>query len=229
MKQINLYQAEFRPPNVLLPARKMALSGGVFIAGLLALYFWNGWQLRQLQLQVGQVVQRAEAVTRQVLASTPAASQAAPELLQQAESLEAKVRSLQRAQEAIASGAVGSKAGYSAQFLALARAVGSSATPGAWLTGVKLFDSGQAMDLRGRTLGGAETARLIGNLRKEPLFVGLSFAALQVNPPLPKFGEETPVQAADQPPRYLEFSLNARLQEASGQKAAQALVTRNAP
>lgn len=220
MKQINLYQAEFRPPNVLLPAHKMAWSGGVFIVGLLALYFWNGWQLRQLQQQVGLVVQHAEAVNRQVQGSTPGAAQASPELLRQAETLEAQVRSLQQAQDAIASGAVGSEAGYAAQFQALARAVGNSASPGAWLTGVTLFDNGHAMDLRGRTLGGAETAHLISNLRREPLFVGLSFAALQVMPPPPKVGEAATAQPVSPPPppRYLEFSLNARLQEQAEQK-----------
>lgn len=222
MKQINLYQAEFRPPNVLLPARKMALSGGVFIAGLLALYFWNGWQLRQLQQQVGHVAQRAEAVTRQVQASAPGVSPVSPDLLRQTETLEAQVRALQQAQDAIASGAVGSESGYAAQFQALARAVGSRASPGAWLTGVTLFDDGRAMDLRGRTLGGAETARLISNLRREPLFVGMSFATLQVSPPQPKAGEATPVQAVVPalPPRYLEFALNARLQEQPVPKVA---------
>lgn len=222
MKQINLYQAEFRPPNVLLPARKMALSGGVFIAGLLALYFWNGWQLRQLQQQVGHVVQRAEAVTRQVQASAPGVSPTSPDVLHQTETLEAQVRALQQAQDAIASGAIGAESGYAKQFQALARAVGNSASPGAWLTGVTLFDNGRAMDLRGRTLGGAEAARLISNLRREPLFVGMSFATLQVSPPLPKAGEATPAQAVAPalPPRYLEFSLNARLQEKPGLKVA---------
>jgi hypothetical protein len=212
IKQINLYQAAFRPPSVVLPANKLLISGGVFIAGLLALYFWNGWQLRQLQQQVTQVVQRAAAVSSQVQASAPGARQADPGVAIEAATLEARINSLQLAQEAIASGELGSETGYAAQFQALARAVGDSATGGAWLTGATLYDSGRAMDLRGRALSGDAAARLIGNLRREPLFVGMSFAGLQVGPPAQDAEANETNQATAKPakPPYLVFSLDAR-------------------
>ena len=223
MKQINLYQSEFRPPKILLPARALALSGVVFLVGLLALYAWGGWQLNRLRGQVEQVVQRADAVSRQVQAHAPGARQADPTLAAEAQVLEARVRALQHAQDAIASGELGAEIGYSAQFRALARAVGNPASPGAWLTGITLSDSGRAMDLRGRALTGADPARLIANLRREPLFVGLSFAGLEVVTPQPKKtaqpeGQEVSKSLAA--PRFLEFSLNARLSEPAADAAA---------
>lgn len=209
MKQINLYQAAFRPPSVVLPARKMLLSGAVFVFGLLLLYVWNNWQLRLLHDQVEQITRRAEAVMRQVDASAPGSTQSNPAVAAEAQKLEARIRALQLAQEAIANGEVGSETGYAAQFRSLARAAGNHSSPGAWLTGVALYDNGRALDLQGRTLSGAATADLIGNLRREPLFVGLSFAGLQVGAPEEKSGQST---AADngKPPRYLVFTLNAR-------------------
>lgn len=235
MKQINLYQSEFRPPKVILPAHALVFSGGVFLVGLLALYAWESWQLHQLKQQVAQVVQRADSVTRQVQANAPGARQADPSVAAEAQTLEARVRALQLAQDAIASGALGSETGYSAQFRALARAVGNPASPGAWLTRVTLSDSGRALDLQGRALTGAAAARLIANLRREPLFVGLSFAGLDVHTPKTE-GEVSggalgaaltqPVAKAGRspeartPPRFLAFSLNARLSESAAKPIA---------
>ncbi len=216
MKQINLYQAEFRPPKIVLPARTLALSGGALLLGMLALYAWNGWQLRQLRGQVEQVVQRAEAVTRQVQATAMGTRQVDPAVAAEAQTLETRVRALQLAQDAIASGELGAETGYAAQFSALARAVNTAASPGAWLTGVTIADSGRALDLHGRALTGADAARLIANLRREPLFVGLSFAGLEVGAPAQH--EAAPAgpaaaSAGKAAPRFLEFSLSAHLAE----------------
>lgn len=219
MKQINLYQSEFRPPKVVLPARALALSGGVFLLGLFALYAWDGWQLRQLQVQVDQAVQRADAVTRQVQAGALGVRAADPAVAAEAQALEARVRALQRAQDAIASGELGAETGYSAQFRALAR----TGAAGAWLTGVTISDRGRAMDLQGRALTGADSARLISNLRREPLFVGLSFAGLEVGAPeVDAATAEEAASARAQAPHFLAFSLSARLAEpaASGPAVA---------
>jgi hypothetical protein len=228
MKQINLYQSEFRPPKILLPARSLAISGVVFIAGLLALSAWERWQLSQLQVEVEQITQRAVTVTRQLQAHAPGARQADPKLLLDAQALEQQARALKQAQDAINSGEVGAETGYSAQFRALARAT----SPGAWLTGVIVSDSGRALDLHGRALTGAAPARLIARLRGEPLLVGLSFAGLEVHQPkedASDAGATPPAHAASPlrtpprtPPSFLEFSLNARLTEsATGPTAGQ--------
>jgi len=208
MKQINLYQAEFRPPRVVLQARSLALSGVMFLLGLLALYGWESLKLKQLQVQVSQVEQRANAVTRQIEASVVGAQVSYAGLVNEARSLEARAHALKLAQDAVASGELGSEIGYSAYFLALARTV---RTQGAWLTGVTVAESGRALSLRGRALSGADAARLVADLRRDPVFAGLSFSGLTVAPPEtnPKRGDEPTEQAAETP-RFLIFALNAR-------------------
>ena len=208
MKQINLYQAEFRPPKVLLPARSLAMSGGVFLLGLLALYGWESWNLKQLQVQVRQVETHANAVTRQIEASAVGKPGSDTALVRETQSLESQLRALKLAQDAVASGELGSETGYSAYFLALARTV---RTTGAWLTGVTVDESGRALSLQGRTLSGADAARLVADLRRDPVFVGLSFSGLTVATPeaSPKRGEE-PVKHTAATPRFLIFTLNAR-------------------
>ncbi len=214
MKRINLYQAEFRPPRIALPARSIGIAGIAFLAGLIALYVWGNWQLAQLKGQVSQIVQRADAVTRQLAASAPENSANLDQTSSEAASLETRARLLQQAEEAISSGALGSETGYTAQFRALSRALGNTASGGAWLTRVTFHTGGHGMDLQGRALTGDAAAHLIGNLRREPLFVGLSFAGLKIGPPAtePGQGEPHPASNVVAAPRFLEFSLHARAQ-----------------
>jgi len=130
-----------------------------------------------------------------------------------------RARALKLAQDAVANGELGSETGYSAYFLALARTV---RTNGAWLTGVTVAESGRALSLQGRALNGAEAARLVADLRRDPVFVGLSFSGLTVAPPetSQKRGDEPAEQAAETP-RFLVFTLNARQSDQDNTAATQ--------
>lgn len=209
MKHINLYQAAFHPPKPFLPARKLLSGGALFLFGLLAVYAWDALRLAQLRQEVGQLAQRADHLEAQVNAGNVTA-RVDPNLLVEAQNLEVRLRNLQLAQEALAAGALGSTAGYSAQFRALARA----RVPGAWLTRVEIAERGHELNLRGRALTGEDSAGLIASLRREPLFVGLSFAGMTLDPPedKSKSGGSTPIAggAPPAPPRFLEFTLSAR-------------------
>jgi hypothetical protein len=220
MKYINLYQAAFHPPRTLLPARDLLAGGVLFLCGLLALYAWDAWRLVNLRREVSQLTVRAENLEARVKAGN-VVRQVDPKILAEAESLEARLRNLQRAQDALASGVLGSEAGYSTQFRALARA----RAPGAWLTQVEIGERGHEMALRGRALTGEDSARLIASLRRDPLFVGLSFAGLTLAPPEDKSKEAEAAHAPrPQPPRFLEFALSAHLNQ-----VPQAASARNAP
>jgi hypothetical protein len=231
MKYINLYQAEFRPPKIILPARLLAGISLLFLTGILAFYAWGNWQLKLLKQQVTVAVQRADAVSRQVAASAPGSRQADPNIAMDAASIEARVNALQVAQEAIAGGELGTETGYSTHFRALAR----TAVTGTWLTHITISNNGRAMDLQGNTLSGSDAARFIANLRSEPLFIGMSFAGLNIGP-LGSTAGSTPglAQTPDKSrssnkntatasalPAFLSFSLSGQLTDA-GTNAATA-------
>ena len=181
MIQINLYQAAFRPVRVVLPVRRLLAGSAVFLCALLLFYAWEAWRLTQLRREATQLTGQAlKLETRAHAGAVP--RQADPGVLRLAESTEARLRNLQRALDALASGALGSDVGYSRQFRALAR----SRVEGAWLTRVEIGAAGHEMNLRGGALSGEASARLIASLRAEPLFVGLSFAALTLGPPAEK-------------------------------------------
>lgn len=212
-KQINLYQAEFRPPRIVLPTRSLLLGVAAFTAGLLGLHAWDSWKLGLYQQEAQRMSERAERVERQLEQAARGGRQADPHVVAEAEALEARVHALQFAQEAMAGGELGSETGYAAQFLALSRAT----VPGAWLTRIEISNRGRAMNLEGRVLHGEDPARLIAALGRQPLFMGLSYAALNVQPPK---DEETPGDAQAKPAQargFLEFSLSAHV---PGAKAA---------
>jgi hypothetical protein len=48
MKYINLYQAEFRPPKIILPARMLAGISLLFLTGILAFYAWPVFNMRNM-------------------------------------------------------------------------------------------------------------------------------------------------------------------------------------
>lgn len=226
MKHINLYQAAFHPPRTILPARKLLAGGALFLCGLLALYAWDAWRLTQLRRDVRQLQDMATRLEARARAGG-GVRQADPRVQAEAESVEARLRNLQLAQDALAGGALGSETGYSAQFRALARA----RVPGAWLTRVEISERGHEMNLNGRALTGEDSARLIASLRREPLFVGLSFAGLTLATPEGKAkpvlsgveGEaaDTRASGSPPPPRFLEFALSARLNQVPPGASAQ--------
>jgi hypothetical protein len=209
-KQINLYQATFRPPQIVLPTQSLLLGVAVFAAGLLLLHAWDSWKFSLYRQDVDRMTAQSERMVQQLEQTARSGPQADPQVETEASALEARVRALQRAQEAIASGALGSASGYSAQFLGLSKAT----VPGAWLTRIEVSGQGREMNLEGRALQGEDPARLIAALGHQPLFVGLSYAALDVHPP----EEEKPGQAdgngkTGKDMDFLEFFLSAHLPE----------------
>lgn len=204
MKQINLYQAEFHPPRVILPVRHLVPIVVLALAVLVGMVAVANWRLHQVKTELEQIRHQDEEVEQQLAAIGTEKGQADAKLLAQISATEAKVHALSLAQDAIKGGELGSREGYSGQFRALARA----SVAGIWLTRVEVTDQGHAVDLFGRSLQGEAHARLLNALRREPLFVGLSYERLGVQP-----GEGAMMSQSEQPvaPRFLEFALTTRL------------------
>ena len=207
-KQINLYQAEFRPSKPPLPTRMLLVLAGLFAVLLVGAHLWDRTRLQAQRQAADQVTAQAEAAEQQLEAAAKAMRQADPHVLAEAEALEARAAALGQARDAVASGVLGSQAGYARHFQALAR----TTVPGAWLTRIDLTHSGREMGLAGRALKGDAPTRLIAALTRQPLFMGMNYAGLNVAPPQVKEGAENNVA-------YLEFSLQTRVPE--GQPATQ--------
>lgn len=202
-KHINLYQTEFRPVRVPLPTRSLASGVALFALGLVLLHAWDRWQLNAYRQQAERITRQADQIEQQLRVAVQPPQAADPQVITEAQTLEARIRALQIAQGAVGEGTLGSETGYSARFLALSRA----AVPGAWLTRVELNDGGRTMNLEGRALKGDAPAQLIAALGRQPLFAGLSYAGLDVHPPTAPDQGAKPAAA----PGYLEFTLSARL------------------
>lgn len=217
LRHINLYQAEFRPARVVFPARRMLAGLGLLLLGLLSLHGWGVWQNRELAAQVAQVNRQTEAVEARLASLGQARDPTAPDpaLTADIQRLEARLTALTRVEQALQSGAVGTPRGWSAQFEALARV----SVPGLWLTGVHLEGSAPDMTLRGRSLDGQAPARYIALLRRQPQFVGLEFAALEIAAPEAK-AEQPPGAAAPTVP-HLEFTLSGPARPGAAQPPTQ--------
>lgn len=204
MKGINLYQNEFRPPAVVLPAVLLLRLAALFILLLLLFHAWQRWDLTGLQTQEAALALQARQAQARADAVKAAARPANPALIREAETWEHRHEALQRAQRALEEGGAGSEKGYSDAFRALSRA----AVPGAWLVEADLQGSGGEMNLKGRALTGEDAARLVASLQRQPRFAGLRFAGLEMDSPPEKGAAD--LRAA---PRHLEFELKARLPE----------------
>ncbi|MEW6676831.1 MAG: hypothetical protein AB1421_02830 [Pseudomonadota bacterium] len=218
-KQINLYLAEFRPPQHILPTHALLFGAAIFAAGLAALHLWDVWRLGPYRQEADQAEARAALVERQLAQLTGEGTRADPAIIAEAESLEARILALRTAQDSIAAGALGSETGYAAHFQALSRA----RVPGAWLTRIEVAEAGKAMSLEGRALHGEDPARLIAMLGRQPMLAGLTYAGLEVQPPTPETASAGPApETASTPARtadYLEFTLAARLENPDAKPA----------
>jgi Tfp pilus assembly protein PilN len=227
-KQINLYQAEFRPVQVALPTASLLLGVTVFAAGLLLVHALDAWQFEKFRTEVDALSSQADQLEQRLASASQTMRQADPQIVAEAAQLENRIRALEQAHTAINSGEIGSVTGYAAQFSALKLAT----APGAWLTHIDISNRGHDMSLTGGALQGDAPANLIAALRRQPLFTGLTYAGLQVNPA--KSGNEDgalagqtvslngatanlpPSSASPGPaksPEYLVFTLAAQLPE----------------
>lgn len=231
-KQINLYQAEFRPVQVALPTASLLLGVTVFAAGLLLVHALDAWQFEKFRTEVDALSSQADQLEQRLAGASQNMRQADPQVVAEAAQLENRIRALEQAHTAINSGEIGSVTGYAAQFSALKLAT----APGAWLTHIDISNRGHDMSLTGGALQGDAPANLIAALRRQPLFTGLTYAGLQVSPF--KEGNEAGTSdaqagsAASRPalsgsagatqpsglpksPEYLVFTLTAQLPEST--------------
>jgi hypothetical protein len=213
-QQINLFNPIFLKQKKVLTAQAMALAIGVLLIGcaLMVMYgkhsvaaleteaFASGEQLRLKQARLAVVnVEFAPREKNAALEAQIAAS-------------DAELHAMQGVEGVLQKGELGNSAGYAETFRALAR----QSVSGMWLTGVTV--SGAELGVRGRTLDASLVPGYITRLKREPVMQGKSFATLDMGDGLPKKERVAAAVAAEaasaaSPPPYVEFSLQAKVQE----------------
>lgn len=198
-QQINLFNPVFLKQRkyfsvvTMLQALLLIVLGSVFFYG----YAW--YQVRQLAQQTQEMTKRYEAEQKRLVNFT---SEFSPQRAQQSlddelKALEAQAAAQEAVLNTLKSGAIGNTKGYSEYMRAFAR----QAVRGLWLTGFSINGDGAQMGLQGAVTSPQLLPVYIQRLKREPVMLGKSFAALQMKQPAP---------AADRPVTgYVEFSLQS--------------------
>ena len=174
--QINLYHPRYlkqREWLALGPVTALALA--VYL--LLAVAAGLTWRdASERQAVAAATAAQLKATKAQVVETTQAVAVRKPsaQLLTEAENAEAVLRRRESILRLLEGGAIGTTAGFSGHFRALAR----QAPEGLWLTGFSIAAGGGDICIAGSTLRAATVPDYIARLAREKAFQGRSFAAL---------------------------------------------------
>ena len=203
-QQINLFNPLFLRQEKYLSARTMAQALGLVLVGLGAFYAYAVWQTRGLKDLVARQERNVAAERARVIALGGGAGEGRLQALQNdAQRLEAEIRSRRALFEKLRSGAVGSEQGFSPFLAALSRRT----IPGVWLTGLTLADGGEDLYISGRVLEPELLPAYLRALNSEEVMRGRKVVSLRLTSS--SLAPAAPAQAATGPARFVEFSLSA--------------------
>jgi len=197
-QQVNLYQPMFRHQRRVFSAAAMVQSLVLAAVGLLAIFGYGEWQVRQLAAEVHAIERDRDAAAAQLVQLQRDVPQRQPSKV-----LAAEVARLQRAlaQRRGLADTLSSSAGSGRGFSGLLSGLSRGHVEGTWITGVRLARADGDLELRGSARTPELVPRLVQKLSAEDEFSGRRFAALAI---------ERPVAA----PERVDFLLRTRTGEA---------------
>ncbi len=177
-QQINLYQEQFRPRHVVLPARLLGVLFGVLVLGLATLHAQSRWSLRPVAAAVTQGrtdVAAGEARLVTLAAENPP-RKPDPVLAREVKRRRAALAQTREIADNLERGAYGSVDGLSPFLVALAR----QHQEGTWLTRVDVARGGRALGLAGKTLLPEGVPAYLERLAGEEALAGKTFGSLEL-------------------------------------------------
>jgi hypothetical protein len=204
-QQINLFQSQFRKQRKPLTAIFMARTLMALAGVLAAVYGWQLWESRALEVQLVGLRNQAEAA-KQKLAETQAKfpeRQKDKQLEEQLQQLQKELEDGRYVVQALQAGDYGDRNGFSPYFEALSR----QHVEGTWLRRIEISESGRQMGLEGHALAPELVPLYVQRLSREKIFNGKSFSDLELKRP-------TDPQAA----MRVDFSLFTQSPSAQGGK-----------
>jgi Tfp pilus assembly protein PilN len=179
MQHVNLYQSQFKPKKVILPAEQLLMLAALplLVLILLSIYLSYSQQNRaeQLENQQAQVEQQQiylNNLTQQLNTQTQN-----PLLLAEEKDLQQQLQSKTLLLKLLNNKTLGNQKGFSTMLIALSQ----QHVENLWLTHFSLLDSGEFIALQGRAYTSDLIPQYIDNLAKSEQFHGKNFSVFQLN------------------------------------------------
>jgi Tfp pilus assembly protein PilN len=221
-QQINLFNPVFLKQEKYFSAATMAQGLGLIIVACIGLGAYATYRAVNVEREAGMIAaqlknEKAQLDKLSKDTKPPQKSKAVKEELDRAEQ---ELAALRQVSDVLGRGEVGNTLGYSEYLRAFARQI----VDGVWLTGFNIQGAGSEITLQGRALQAELIPVYIGQLRREPVMKGKSFAALEINLPeatAPAKGGTTAQRdsrVAARPVNFVEFNLHSSLPQAEKRK-----------
>jgi hypothetical protein len=209
-QQINLYNPLFLKQEKHFSARTIVQALGLILGGLIAVYAYALIQTRAAESLArdtsAQVSAQREQFTRLGVKFSPENRNKALE--SEVARLDAEVKARQALLAVLSTGELGNTAGFS-EFLA---ALGRQAVAGVWLTGLKIGESGNDLQVDGRALRPDLVPAYLKALNNEPMMRGRSVTEMKLAAKsVPAPAGPGAAGKSSGPQRFVEFTLAAPL------------------
>ncbi|NIR58008.1 MAG: PilN domain-containing protein [Gammaproteobacteria bacterium] len=180
-QQVNLYRPMFRKQRKVFSARTIVQITAVFVAGLLVIYGYGGWQVGKQRAELARVQARYDAAMQRL-----ERLQAQYATRDQGSILERRIRGLERerdAKRALLATLSGREQGNTGGFSGYLEALARRQIQGLWLTGVSMRQGGRNLALRGSALQPELVPRFLQRLSQEPMLAGKEFRQFLMSRP----------------------------------------------
>lgn len=213
-QQINLYHPSFRKQEKPFSARTIGLATGAVAIGLVVISVYAFLQARNVEQLAQDSARQLVTERARLMEANKLSPQARSKALEaEVARLEGEVKTRQGVLASLATGELGNAAGFS-EFMA---ALGRQSVPGVWLTGLKIGEAGNDLEVRGRALRPDLVPAYLRALNNEPMMRGRRVTEMKLaakSTAAPVAGPGAPAKAPDGPERFVEFTLTAPLRMA---------------
>jgi Tfp pilus assembly protein PilN len=180
-QQINLYQPMFRKQKKVFSAVAMLQVWVFTLAVLGAVYAYTGSRIEPFEVELGKIETQRQKLQNQIaqLEKTAPSQKQSKLLAAEIDRLSRELERKREIHEVISKSKIGSEAGFSAIFEALAR----RHLDGTWLTSVAIRNGGEYLGFSGRTVSAELVPQYLQRLAEERAFSGRVFNVLELRRP----------------------------------------------
>ncbi len=199
-QQINLYNAAFEHKRDLLSFPGAVSAWGIALGVVIVVMLALALRSSNLEHKLAQRAAERDAAQADMtrLAAQLAERKANSELAAKVQRLEAALASREEVMSTLQGGVIGDTRGFSAHLAAFAR----QSFSGLWLTGLRVANGGQDVEIEGRAMRPELVPTYLRRLNREEVMRGHAFAELELRRP-ESTDPAVPAQAT-----YIEFRIS---------------------